>query len=943
MAGKMEADIPKWNFESGFTESIIAKIKEAANNGGSLLETVFKPSGGESRNVSITLKRIPANGSFVVFGHVTDSSVLNDLKGDLHYRDKWLDVLNRVAVILLSRESENIDDLRQEAMGIMGRRMDIDRIYIWVNRVIGGTLHYVSAFEWLKSAAYKNEALTSDEGFSYVESIPEWEDKFRGKGYVNGAVSSLSPNERRRLAPYGIKSILVIPIFLRDKFWGFVSFDDCHREREFTDDEVNVLRSGSLMIAAALSRGQMERERADALAQAVRASKAKSDFLSNMSHEIRTPMNAIIGMTSIGKAASDTEKKDYAFGRIENASKHLLGVINDVLDMSKIEADKLELSDVSFDFEKMLQSVVNVVNFRVDERKQTFYVTIDRRIPSVLIGDDQRLAQVITNLLANAVKFTPERGTIKLNAHLSEFEDGECLILIEVIDSGIGVSEEQQSRLFGSFEQAESGTSRKFGGTGLGLAISKRIVEMMGGKIWIESELGSGAKFAFTVRMRAGDRPCAPVLDGAVDWGNVRVLAANAEPEIMECFRDITPIYGLRCDLAASDDEVEGKTRENGPYDIYFIDWQSHGVNGAEAVRRIRNLDAEHMIVAMLSATDRVTAEDEAKEAGVGKFLIKPIFPSAIAEMINECIARKDAPEENSEEAAENFEGHRIMLVEDVEVNREIVLALLEPTKLEIDCAENGAVAIRMFADAPERYEMIFMDVQMPELDGYEATELIREMEIPEGKTIPIVAMTANVFREDIDKCLEAGMDDHVGKPLDLGEVIEKLRKYLPRDEEIPGGKNIVKYGAANSDGELGWSHGVAWNPNLATGHEKIDTQHKQLFKLTSDLVEACEKGSDIMTVGRTLDFLASYTVSHFADEEKLMEIHHYPGYSEHKKKHDDFKQTVTGLIESYKSTGITSDLSNAVNTVVIRWLTTHISQVDRKLADYIRVCESEG
>ncbi|GHV94510.1 hypothetical protein AGMMS50293_08300 [Spirochaetia bacterium] len=380
---------------------------------------------------------------------------------------------------------------------------------------------------------------------------------------------------------------------------------------------------------------------------ALNASQAKGSFLANMSHEIRTPMNAIIGMTTLAKKAEDTARKDYCLDKIEDASKHLLGIINDILDMSKIEANKLELSFVNFDFSAMIQSAVNVISFKIEEKHQSLNVNIDRNIPPFLYGDDQRLTQIIANLFSNAVKFTPPQGSISLGASLVKNESGRCIIQIEVTDTGIGITEEQKAKLFTSFEQAESGTSRKFGGTGLGLAISRRLAEMMGGKIWIESEPGKGATFAFTVEMQEGSDKC------------------TAAPE--------------------------------------------------------------------------------------------------------------------SGEKADNFSGCHMLLAEDVEINREIVLSLLEPTGITIDCAENGRQALELFKAAPDKYQMIFMDVQMPEMDGYEATRQIRafEAEQPMHKQIPIIAMTANVFREDVEKCLAAGMNAHVGKPLDFTEVLGRLREYL--------------------------------------------------------------------------------------------------------------------------------------------------------------------
>jgi signal transduction histidine kinase/CheY-like chemotaxis protein len=422
------------------------------------------------------------------------------------------------------------------------------------------------------------------------------------------------------------------------------------------------------------------------------ANRAKSDFLANMSHEIRTPMNAIIGMIEIGKEADNIGRKDYSLRKIEDASIHLLGVINDILDMSKIEANKFELSVAEFEFKKMLQRVVSVISFRTDKKYQNFTVRTDKRIPPVLMGDDQRLAQVMTNLLSNAVKFTPENGSIRLELSIVDdinndgsanppVQDESCTLQISVIDTGIGITEEQQSRLFAPFEQAENDTSRRFGGTGLGLVISKNIVEMMGGHIWIDSEVGCGSTFSFTVQLGRG-----------------------------------------RNNVKGMDDASGGQ--------------------GAES---------DGLIV---------------------------------------------------HETGGNYEGCRILLVEDVEINREIVITLLEPAHLTIDCAENGKEAVRMFSEAPEKYNLIFMDVQMPEMDGYEATRRIRAIEaekngkiatsFTEGETrsydrdlhgqIPIIAMTANVFREDVEKCLEAGMTGHIGKPLDMDEVFRVLRKYLVTD-----------------------------------------------------------------------------------------------------------------------------------------------------------------
>jgi signal transduction histidine kinase/DNA-binding response OmpR family regulator len=530
----------------------------------------------------------------------------------------------------------------------------------------------------------------------------------------------------------------------------------------------------------------MERKLKEALHKATDASKAKSEFLSNMSHEMRTPLNAITGMTTIGRNAADMERKDYALDKIEVASTHLLGVINDVLDMSKIEANMLELSPVEFTFDKMLQKVITVVNFRIEEKKQKFSIHLDKAIPKTLIADDQRLAQVVTNLLINAVKFTPEKGSISLNAQFIGEENGLCTIQISVSDTGIGISDEQQKHLFSSFQQAESSTTRKFGGSGLGLAISKSIVEMMGGKIWIESEIGKGSTFVFYVKMKRGTDKEQGLLVQGLNLKDVRIIVVDDDPDVLDYFEEIIQGLGLSCGTAKSGEEALRLVDKNGAYHIYFVDWKMPDMNGIELTRELKTRSAGNTIVIMISAFEWAVIAEEAKQAGVDKFLSKPLFPSSIADVINECLGvdRKKIEEAGTDNNG-IFAGRRILLAEDVEINREIVQALLEPTQLEIDFAENGLEAVRKFSEAPTQYDLIFMDVQMPEMDGYEATRRIRAIEADwwkdkpgQPRRIPIVAMTANVFREDIKKCLDAGMDSHVGKPLDFEEVIKRLRNY---------------------------------------------------------------------------------------------------------------------------------------------------------------------
>ena len=526
----------------------------------------------------------------------------------------------------------------------------------------------------------------------------------------------------------------------------------------------------------------IQKEAENARKRAEQASLAKSTFLSNMSHEIRTPLNAIIGMTAIGIASDAFEKKEYCLTKIEEASKHLLGVINDILDMSKIEANKFEISYSNVYFDKMLQRVTNFITFRVVERQQIFSFHVDNLIPAVIETDEQRLAQVLTNLLSNAVKFTPEKGTIKLNVFLVAEDDEECIIRFEIADTGIGIAPEQQERLFQSFEQADSSTARKFGGTGLGLAISKRIVGMMGGRIWVESEIGKGATFIFEIRAKRKSAENAHELRSNLTLDNLRLLIVDDSKEVLEYFMHVIEKLDISCDVAVSGAEACELINEKGAYDIYFIDWSMPGMNGIELTQKIKQQrGSTQSIVVMISAQEWHSIESEARNAGVDSFLQKPIYPSAIVDCLNTYIGNLSGIDKKQVMLTNIFEGIHILLAEDVKINREIVRAQLAVTNAQIDCAENGKDAVAMFSAAPGRYDIIFMDVQMPEMDGLEATRTIRALDIPEAKTVPIVAMTANVFREDVDLCIASGMNDHIGKPLDLAMVVAKIRLYAKR------------------------------------------------------------------------------------------------------------------------------------------------------------------
>jgi CheY-like chemotaxis protein len=303
---------------------------------------------------------------------------------------------------------------------------------------------------------------------------------------------------------------------------------------------------------------------------------------------------------------------------------------------------------------------------------------------------------------------------------------------------------------------------------------------MMHGDIRVESELGKGSSFIFTIKVYRGKDGAGSLLKPEVNWGNIRILAVDDEPEVIQYFSELAHQFSIVCDVAANGEDAISLIERNGSYDICFIDWKMPGMSGLELTEKIKANNKNNSVVTMISSAEWSMIREDALKAGVDKFLAKPLFPSAIADLINECMGTSNVKKDGeTTDELDQFRGFHVLLAEDVDINREIVLALLEPTLLEIDCAENGAIAVRMFEENPDKYDIIFMDVQMPKMDGYEATRTIRAMDIPKAKSIPIVAMTANVFREDVERCLEAGMNDHVGKPLDFEEVLKMLRAFL--------------------------------------------------------------------------------------------------------------------------------------------------------------------
>ena len=569
-------------------------------------------------------------------------------KIELVRRDKLLSAVNEVATIFLGSDDPEVTQSEiDEALFILSDAVGVDRSNFWKNNQDeNGVQLSIQIAAWEKGSLTAPPLLT----FPFNEVLKNLHQvKDDGSmSVINMLAKDLPFGAVSKKDTKGLKSMLVTPIMHGGIFWGFITFEDYTRERIFTKEEEDIISSGGIMMSTALMRSELMNSLVQAKDEAQRNAGAKSEFLARMSHEIRTPLNAVIGLTTLAIKAKETKKVKQYLEKIVGSSYQLLNIINDVLDMSKIESEKFEIEHSEFSIKKLVDHVSNVVQVKLEEKHQQFVTDLYFHDADMIVSDELRLSQVLINLLNNAIKFTPDYGMICLSILLEPISEDTLKMKAMVKDSGIGISDEQQAKLFKSFEQADGSITRKFGGTGLGLAISKKIIDLMGGEIWVESKLDEGATFTFEIK-----------IDKAIESAKL------------------------------------------------------------------------------------YTPED-------------------------------DSPQDKEYK----WDGKRLLVVEDIEINREIVIGLLEGTNLEIVTAENGKIALDMIKSG-EKFDIVLMDIQMPVMDGLEATRKIREIATPAILTLPIIAMTANAFKEDQETALNAGLNAHIAKPIDINKLLSTIDDYL--------------------------------------------------------------------------------------------------------------------------------------------------------------------
>ena len=527
-----------------------------------------------------------------------------------------------------------------------------------------------------------------------------------------------------------------------------------------------------------------QRTLSDALESARNANVAKSNFLSHMSHEIRTPMNAIIGMTTIAMSRLDDRARlEDCLGKIAQSSRHLLGLINDVLDMSKIEGGRLSIAHEPFNFRLSLQGIVNLIQPQIQEQGQNFEVSLSEVDEEELNGDAMRLNQILINLLSNAVKFTPRGGSIRLDIRQVHKNRNNVRFRFIIRDTGIGMSEEFISRLYMPFEQATASTASKFGGTGLGMAITQNLVSLLGGMISVKSKEGRGTEFTVELPFGLSGRQTSRELS-ALD--PLKVLVVDDDPGTCEHASLLLGRMGLRARWVLAGKEAVDlilRACECGDdYDVCLIDWQMPDMDGVETARRIRREVGPDTLIIIISAYDWSPIEREAREAGVNAFINKPFFASTLHDTLLSITRHAPAKAEVSvpNRREYDFSGRRILLVEDNEFNREVAKEFLEMTGAAVECAGDGREALEKFTSSePGHYALILMDVQMPVMSGYEATRAIRASDHAEAETIHILAMTANAFSEDIAAAVAAGMNGHLAKPIDVAALYRLIASHL--------------------------------------------------------------------------------------------------------------------------------------------------------------------